>query len=134
MNDYLQTLSNQGAISTEFKQRLHMLSIDQIKHEEQIVDQAIGQAQANFSEGQMRDKKDRYQQVCTAHKEVYAEEGIIDNLQRDHKEYLKRNQVFQSQLHMLDVGWIQAKTDAIQDSFKNLDKVIDYANISNILN
>ena len=60
MNEYLQTLSHQGAISSEFKERLHMLSIDQIKHEEHIVDQAIGQAQANFSEGQMRDKKDRY--------------------------------------------------------------------------
>ena len=82
----------------------------------------------------MRDKKDRYQQVCTAHKEVYGEEGIIDNLQRDHREYVKRNEVFQSQLNLLDVGWIQGKTDAIQDSFKNLDKVIDYSNISNILN
>ena len=72
--------------------------------------------------------------MCTAHKEVYCEEGIIDNLQRDHKEYLKRNQVFQSQLHLIDLGWIQAKTDAIQDSFKNLEKVIDYVNISNIVN
>ena len=61
----------------------------------------------------MRDKKDRYQQVCTAHKEVYDEEGIIDNLERDHGEYLKRNKLFQSQLHLLDVGWIQALTDSI---------------------
>jgi hypothetical protein len=52
LNDFLKDLSKHRgdlSISNDFKQRLHSLTIDQLKHEEHIIEQSISLQENTFS-------------------------------------------------------------------------------------
>jgi len=99
MNDLLTSLSSDHeSIPNDLSQRLHSLTIDQLKHEEHLIDLSIAQAQHSFSDSQMRDdKRSKYARVCHVHLEVYGQdnkEGMVGTIERDHQEYMKRNAEF----------------------------------------
>jgi hypothetical protein len=54
-------LNNQKRqVAPEFKSRLHQLTVDQLKNEENLIENAIKQQLSHFSEKQTRDKLDKY--------------------------------------------------------------------------
>ncbi len=63
-----------------------------------------------------------------------AGDGIISKLKADSQAYNQANQKLYSSFSKLDLELIEAKRDSVQDSAKNLDKVIEIVNIPNLLN
>ena len=62
LNELLCSLvqTNNRSTAPEFKSRLHQLTVDQLKHEENIIENAIRQQLNHFSEKQTKDKLDNY--------------------------------------------------------------------------
>ena len=88
---------------------------------------------------QIKDKVGKYENACIAHQKIYgvgfnADQGLLHNIRKENQNIHLADNKMQKQLATIDIEWIDAKSKAIQDSMKNIDKVVEIINYPNILN
>ncbi|TNV84297.1 hypothetical protein FGO68_gene8428 [Halteria grandinella] len=122
----------------DIRAKLHTLTIDQIKNEEASVQEAIDNQKRIFSESQLtlKEKKERYASLCEAHKLLYGgnDQGLLSKLEAEHKSVRESYSLFFKQLFDTNTEIIEKKTEALNNSQKNYDKIVDFINYPNIIN
>ena len=118
----------------QFMHRVFNLTIDQLKHEETLIDQEIGKVKSQFSHKEIS-TKDRYVKICHSHSSLTnSHDGIMVKLTHRTNDLQKTSTQFTSVLSKIDHDLVREQHLSLKDQESNLDRVVEIFNIPNIIN
>ena len=102
-----------------------------------LAQEAVKAFQRNFSEGQLRSKKDTYSQICKSHEALFDiphKHGLLTTMKQDYHSLQASSAHLAQNLSELDTEWIERSTSTVQASGRNFDKIVELVNVPNLLN
>ena len=79
LTEFLLAYVNQKPLDPEFKKCLLASTIDQLKHEEKLIEQEILKVKQVHSTTEIQSKQ-KYASLCSAHTDLFAPNALIEKL------------------------------------------------------